>query len=543
MQFAKLQWPTNLSLSTAYCDQFSTVKKLFDYDFQTEASWTEALESLDHSKAPRANRRELTAALTSFNKKLDNHAAAFANIARMEDESSVVIVGGQQAGLFTGPLLVIYKAITIIQAAKAAEERLQRPVIPIFWIAGEDHDYDEVNHIYSLSREMELERLRIESESQVRTSISRLTITPEQWEEALRQLDQSLQDTEYKPDLLQKLRGISAVSRTLTDSFGRIMAWLFGSHGLVMLDSDDPEIRHLEGPMFREIIENNQLLNEALLYGKYQVEQHGFVPQTEVSSGQANLFIFEQDERLLLLRTSDGYTDKKMEHHYSKAEMLGIADRQPELLSNNVMTRPLMQQYLLPVLGTVLGPGEIAYWALTRTAFHLFDMKMPILIPRSGYTLVEGTLQKNMDKFGMDMDDIVQRFDEKRNEWLREQDHLQLEQRFAAVKEEMKQIYTPVLELVANLNPGMQKLGETNLQKVLDQVNFMEKRAVDAFQSQHAASLRQMERIRLSMIPQNKPQERVYNIFAYLNKYGEHWLQELITEPLELTGEHRICYL
>jgi len=268
----------------------------------------------------------------------------------------------------------------------------------------------------------------------------------------------------------------------------------------------------------------------------------GFEPQSEIKEGQANLFVFAGEERLLLHRTPEGFTDKREAHFFTAQQLLELADREPQRLSNNVMTRPLMQEFLFPVLGTVLGPGEIAYWALTREAFHHFGMKVPIVIPRMEVTLIEGTLQKHMNKFELSLDDIRLRFDEKKEEWLSAQDTLQLKERFAEVKTGFADRYRPLLEVVASINPGLKKLGETNLLKILEQIDFLEARSTDAFQSKFEAAIRQMDRVRLSLFPMGRPQERVYNIFAYLNKYGDSWLKELAGAPLNRDGYHKLCY-
>lgn len=542
MQLAAYDLKQGQPLSEAYIHDFAKVRELFDYNPWDPDCWQQRVSALRESPQPRSDRAGLVEVLARFNRSLGNAPQALDNIARLADERALVVVGGQQAGLFTGPLLVIYKAITIIQAAREAERQLERPVIPVFWIAGEDHDFDEVNHIFALTPDLQVEKIRLELHETVRTSMSRLAIAPSAWEAAIDRLAEALMDTEFKPGLIARLREIGRESRTLVDFFGRVMAWLFGSYGLVLLDSDDPLLRGLEGPMFRRLIENNAVLNEALLRGRRKVESLGFRPQSEIHEGQANLFVFEQDERRLLHRTREGFRDKREEKLYTVEELLALADERPQALSNNVMTRPLMQEYLLPVLAAVLGPGEIAYWGLTREAFHAFGMRMPVIVPRTGYSLLEGTLQKHMQKFGLSFDDVFCRFEEKRQEWLDRQDTLRLPERFAAVKEQFAAAYRPVLDDIARLNPGMKKLGETNLQKIMEQIEFMETRATDAFQSQFEASLRQMDRIRLSLFPLGKPQERLYNVFAYLNKYGDSWLRELIETPVALTGQHQICY-
>ena len=141
---------------------------------------------LDQSNRFAANRSELTKVLLHIIELLATHQKHLRIFKHWQDPSTLAVVGGQQTGLFTGPLLVIYKAITLIQTAKHAEKLLNRQVVPVFWLAGEDHDFDEVNHTYTLTQQLEVAKIKVDHPSGIRCSVSKLTI--QQWEEAIQQL-------------------------------------------------------------------------------------------------------------------------------------------------------------------------------------------------------------------------------------------------------------------------------------------------------------------------------------------------------------------
>jgi bacillithiol biosynthesis cysteine-adding enzyme BshC len=542
VQAKTYHWKSHQLLVENYRHDFDQVKELFEYNPWISKVIDERVSWLDNADHLQADRSQLIEVLKNYNQSIHNKAKAFEAISSLDDDRTLVVVGGQQAGLLTGPLLVIYKAITLIQTARNESARLKRNVIPVFWIAGEDHDFDEVNHTYCLSQQVQIEKIKLDPKDSSRSSVSDLRFDASDWQDVLDQLDVSLIETEFKADIMNKLRQYSENSRTLTDFFARILAGLFGDHGLIMLDSGDPALRKLEGPMFGRLIESQQVINESLLRGKDKVKSLGFEPQAEVHEGQANLFIIHEGKRILLKQDQNGFSDKKEELFFSKSELLEIAKTAPEKLSNNVFTRPLMQEFLFPVLHTVLGPGEIAYWGMLKEAFRSLKMEMPIIMPRREITLLEGTIQKHMDKYELSFEDVVLRFEDKKKAWLSAQDNLQLEQKFMEVKEKFQELYDPVLDTVAEIHSGIRKLGETNKQKILEQIDFLQSRATDAFESQYEASLRQLERIHLSLNPLGKPQERVYNVFSYLNKYGSEWVDELIDSPAENQGLHTIYY-
>jgi uncharacterized protein YllA (UPF0747 family) len=148
-----------------------------------------------------------------------------------------------------------------------------------------------------------------------------------------------------------------------------------------------------------------------------------------------------------------------------------------------------------------------------------------------------------MAKYCLTWDDILHHFEEKQQDWLNAQDSLQLAGRFGAVKEDFQRRYEPLVELLGSINPGVKKLGETNLAKIIEQIDFLEGKAHDAHKTQFDSALRQWERIRLSILPFAKPQERVYNVHSFLNRYGDGWIKQLIETPIPVDGMHRVYYL
>lgn len=544
MESKSFAWKHNEPIVAHYLQQFERVSALFEYapqgHLEQRVAW------LDHTEHLRAQRVELVDALSTYNKQIENHPIAMRNIEALGESDSLVVVGGQQAGLLTGPQLVIYKAVTIIQAAKRESRRLGRPVVPVFWIAGEDHDYDEVNHAYFLKPNNDIHCIKLDQSSKdqqpKRPSISQLHIDKAQWERVIAELDDVLIHTEFKEQLMIMLQDVMEQSHTLSQCFARLMAQLFGKYGLVLLDSADERLREIEVPMFKKMIEESATLNEALLQSHAQLTSLGYEASAEVRAGQANLFVDVDGQRTLLFETDHGYIDRSGRYHVTRAQLLELAEAEPAKLSNNVFTRPLMQEYVLPVLQTVLGPGEIAYWALLRKAFQTMEMNMPIIVPRLEFTIVERSIQKHMSTYGLSFEDVVYAFDDKKEAWLKEQDKLGLDEQFEEVKEAFQQLYHPLLSQLAHINKGIEKLGETNKLKILEQISFLQTRSFDALAKQHEAGLRQLERIERSIIPLGKKQERVYNIFVYLNKYGVQLIDELVHLQVDHATLHTIIY-
>ncbi|EJW17405.1 bacillithiol biosynthesis cysteine-adding enzyme BshC [Paenibacillus alvei] len=542
MNWPILSIPVQQPLAVQYMERDPSIVETF-YEYHPDLDWEKRAEWVERSEQLRADRTRLTEVLALYNERFNNSQAVRNSIEKLKDERALVVVGGQQGGLFTGPLLVLYKAISIIRMAQEAELKLSRPVVPVFWIAGEDHDFDEVDHTYVVTAEPSVQRIRIEKPDEQRAPVSHVRLDSTAWEAVLAELEHVLPKTEFTPGMLEHLRESISSCATLSDSFAATIGRLFGKYGLVLVDSADEGLRSIEAPMFEKIIQQNDRLEEAYDTSERLLASYGYTPQAVRSAHSANVFVIRDGERHLLQKENGQFVNHRQGISLTQEQLLDIAQHSPQSLSNNVLTRPLMQDYLFPVLATVLGPGEIAYWAQIKQAFRELGMRMPIIWPRMGFTCIEGTLNKLLDKYELTVEDVVYRYEEKRSAWLQSQDALHLDERFETLRSEVDSRYTELLqELVASL-PALGKLGATNHNKVLEQIDFLHHRAKDAMAKQHESGLRQWERLHVSLHPLEKPQERVLNMLGYACRYGEDWFTMLMEAPVVWRGEHRIALL
>lgn len=463
---------------------------------------------------------------------------------RLERNDSVVVIGGQQAGLLLGPLYTVYKAITIIQAAKEQEQVLQRPVVPVFWIAGEDHDFQEINHVFIPRHDsVYFDKHSVQDKEVSRVSASQRSIHKEDVQEWLDYFFSKLAQTEFTPSLVEQVKELLESSNSYVDFFANLMNHFFAQYGLLLINSDDQGFRRLQSDVFTNIIKHDQTIFRHVSQSIEQMKQSGYAPQVTVGEHPALLFVFEQGERLLLERKNGYFQTKDGQYTFSEEELLGLARETPWRLSNNVITRPLMQESLFPTLAFVGGPGEIAYWALYKDYFNQFELKLPIVLPRMSMTILERPIAKILEKREIHLSDVFHDFSTYRNNWLKEQDNLDLNESFAQVKEQISTIYTPLLAKIESIEPGLRTLGEKNRLKIMEQIEYLEKRSHAAQVRQHEASLRQFDKLEQALIPQGMWQERVYNPFIMLNKHGTDLVKQLVEYPFSLNGKHKFIYL
>lgn len=536
-----LSIPVQPLLAARYMQRDRAVIESF-YEFHPD-DWEQRIKWVEAKEKTRAQRIQVAEVLRQYNQRLQQHDAVRQAIERLQNPQALVVIGGHQSSLLTGPLFVLYKALSIIKMAQEAERKLARPVVPIFWIAGEDHDFDEVNHTYIMNADFALQKISLNKPTSLRMPVSQIRLDNCAWEMVWQNLHQRLPQTEFTPNLLARLQEMVRTCSTLTESFAIILSHLFGGEGLVLLDAADPKLRAIETPMFQTLITENERLQIAYTASEQALIAQQYPLQVQRSPHSANLFFITTEGRQLLYQQNDKFHNRSGTIKQTKAQLLKNAVMSPNQLSNNVLTRPLMQEYLFPTLATVLGPGEIAYWAQTKQAFRVLGMRMPIIWPRMGFTCVEGTLQKLLHKYGVSIEDIIYSFKEKQGIWLQSQDELRIDERFTALRSEVDDKYTVLLQLLATSLPTLNQLAITNQAKVLEQIDFLHRRAKQALTKQHEVGIRHWQRMKVSLYPMEKSQERILNMLAYASRYGEDWFSWLRAQPVLWNGEHRILAL
>ncbi|MCS1350613.1 bacillithiol biosynthesis cysteine-adding enzyme BshC [Mechercharimyces sp. CAU 1602] len=538
MEIEEIQLNSSQPLVEKYMSSFASVSEWFTYDPYDKRSYEQRLHRVQQRERG-LERTKLVEVLKAYHRGDLEHTAVDKNIERLLDPSSVVVIGGQQAGLLTGPLYTLYKAISIIKLAKREEERLGVPVIPVFWIAGEDHDLEEINHVYLRGTDGARLQHVLSLDRYVRRSASDVIPEEDQLQAWIDQLLVLLPDTEEKQNMVATFKRLAQGGISIARFFARVMHELFQSYGLVQVDASFPLLRQQEAPFFQTLIKKSEEIAEAVTASTHKMKEHGYPVQLHEQPQHSNLFLYEHQERRPLFWTGNGFRTKENPANWSVAELLNLAAEEPHRLSTNVVTRPLMQEWVFPTLAVVTGPGEIAYWSLLRSAFTQVGLEMPILQPRSSWTLVDRTSQRLLSQYELTMYDIMGKWEEKRDEWLRSQFNPDVEKVFTDARDEMSRIHRELIAKVAPIRPDLDQLGETNRQRMKRELYYLEHKVWQALRERHALSLSHFDELKEALYPGNQLQERVYNIAMYWNLYGLAWIDTLIHSPL-LETHHQV---
>ncbi|REB09667.1 bacillithiol biosynthesis cysteine-adding enzyme BshC [Sporosarcina sp. BI001-red] len=515
-------------------EQFS--KTFYDYTLSAD-SYTQRLAELNSRLF---QRQELACTIRSYMEPFGISDAASSHLEELSN-NGVVIVGGQQAGLLTGPLYSVHKAITVILLAKQQREKLGVPVIPVFWVAGEDHDLEEINHIFTEQDGRPLKQ-QYPERFVLKTMASDTEYDAEQMANYIRVVFRDYEETAYTKKLLAEVLHSAEQEHTFTRFFVRLMNDLFQKHGLLFIDSADKSLRKLESNYFKKLIAESGTIAGLITRKERLFEEQGFGTPIQAAEDAAHLFYVHDTGRVLLSRKGNFFVNEAAGLQFSTAELLEIAEQTPWLLSNNVATRPLMQDMVFPVLAFVGGPGEIAYWSLLKDAFNHFEMKMPILVPRISITIVTAETQHALEKSELTVDQVMTgEVINRRAQFLDEQRDVKLEQLLQETENVIQEQYNKIEQNISDKD--LKSLAEKNRAYHLRQLTYLKDKAEDALLRKYAAAIRDYSLAEGDLYPERNLQERTYTPYPYLNVYGPTLIDDLLNASIPMNGQHVVIYL
>lgn len=540
MRLEEMQLHTSPFLER-YSKGDTDVVRFFEYKAPYDKrEWTKRQQELKRYSFPR---RGLTEYLSSYNHKIGSSSKTMENIQKLSMRESLAVVGGQQAGLLSGPLLVIYKCISTIQLAKKAQKELNVPVVPIFWIAGEDHDMDEINHVM-VPKNNTAKKISLKAASAVKSSASLWQWKTEDVKPWLKEVFRSFGETAYTSDFLVETERILDQSDSIVTFFAKLLSKWFSDEGLILLDSGDPEFKRLQSEILKKMIINNKDIDKAFIAQTTELNNIGFQEPIEVQKDNAHLFFTKDNERILLYRNGNGFSSKEKDFSISEADLLTEAAQHPERFSNNVVTRPLMQEFLLPVLSFIAGPGEISYWAVLGKVFNHFERKMPILTPRLSFTLVSDRINQLVLSKGLTIEQVLtDGTDKYKREWFSENRPIETNESIETVKAEFTKSYGKLLQLAEEIDQKLLPVAEQNLNRIISEIEYIEKKMEQRVRRKVKEPLAEFDEIMLQLKPINILQERVWNIYQFTNENGPDLVSKLVQYPYEFNEKHKILYL
>ncbi|MBW3552317.1 MAG: bacillithiol biosynthesis cysteine-adding enzyme BshC [Gemmatimonadetes bacterium] len=448
-----------------------------------------------------------------------------------------VVTTGQQPGLFGGPLYTVHKALSAIALARRLQELLDAPVLPLFWVASDDHDWEEANHVHALDPGNTLRRLALDGDPQSTRSMGRRTLDGGA-EDALAQISEILPASDFTPAILERLRGAYSAG-TVASAFSDVMAALFEGRLLGLVDAQDPVVRRLGLPVIRRELERADEHEAALARQTARLEAAGYAAQVTVLPGASNVFYEDESGRERLVRDGDGWMLRSSGRRMDEAGIAALLADAPERFSGNVVLRPVVESAVFPTLAYVGGPGEVSYLAQTGCLFEAHGVGMPLVVPRLSVTVVEGKVRKVLDKFGLEVEAFRKPVQELVSDVVREEVPAGVEEAVGRLRGSLAEGYEAVFEAAREIDPTLKGPIFQARGEALKQLGEVEKKIRQHLKGQNETGLEQLEKAAVNLAPMGKPQERVLNVHQYLARYGEGLLDAILERmeiPMDGTG-------
>ncbi|MFN9743217.1 MAG: bacillithiol biosynthesis cysteine-adding enzyme BshC [Acidobacteriota bacterium] len=533
--------PRTSRLFRDYVEDFGLVSRFYNPTGTSLAALVEHAGLIAREESPRA---EVAAILRDQNVAAGATAATLANLERLGRPDSVAIVTGQQAGLFTGPLYTIFKALTAVKLARQLEAQGLNAV-PVFWIAAEDHDFEEVNHSQVIDREGHLKRIVYTgSPTGEGRPVGSITIN-EAIESNLAELAASLPDSEFMHRLIGDLRETYQAGHGFAAAFASLLTRLIGHYGIGLIDPLDDRLKAVASPIYDRALARLPEFAANLVRRSTELETAGYHAQVHTGAEVIPLFILEGGRRTALILGDDGRVHLKGHKgagtSFDYPELVSRVHREPTSFSPNVTLRPIVQDYLLPTAAIIGGAAEIAYFAQLHPNYELLGRKAPLILPRASLSLVEKRHAKTMDRFGLGFADLF----DGHEAVLRKVVEGSLDHSTATVFDETETVINEQLErlrvLLQGVDPTLAEALKGGREKILYQIHNLRTRFVHNRGRRDEVTQHQVERMSTALYPHRNLQERELNICYFLARYGYEVIDQIYEAIGETIGaEHRL---
>ncbi|AZI41334.1 bacillithiol biosynthesis cysteine-adding enzyme BshC [Deinococcus psychrotolerans] len=444
-----------------------------------------------------------------------------AQLEKLSHPEARVVVAGQQAGLLGGPAYSVHKAADAILLARQLSTE-ERPVLPVFWIASQDHDADEVasTHLLDFS-EREFEP-RLDLPRGV--PVGRIAWRAE-WSAQLLELISEFDAPETHKAAVRSRLDFAFKGRAYADVFARLMYTLLGEHGLIVLDPLHPALARLMAPALAAEIDRPLEGPQRIEAAAEQLGAQGYTAQLRRPPGSTNLFVEEESGQRTLLRVSQ--QGGKTFEGYTKAELLSLLDSDPSRITPAAGLRPIIQDYLLPTAAFVVGPGELAYAAELRGVYELHGLEQPVLWPRLSVTWLEPNVARLLERFGVTAAQFQQGPEGTLGKALASQ------QQAAALSQErinhLEGEFSALMNELSALDPTLKSSVERSKNRTMSRLERHRQQAYSALSRAEDDKSGQLTRLKKHLLPAGHLQEREMNFLTYLLKHGDAPLKLLLS--------------
>lgn len=465
-------------------------------------------------------RSTLVEVLNGQYQNLDKTELLSQNIKLLKSDRTFTVTTGHQLNLFTGPLYFLYKIVSTINLAKTLKAKYSDyDFVPIYWMATEDHDFEEINYFNFGTSKMSWNR---ESAGAVgHLSTEGLDKVFEEFAEKLGPQDNSEKLKElFKKSYLEH-DNLADATRYLTNE-------LFKEYGLVILDSDDRRLKKYFAPFAKQDLLHNTSFNEVSATAKHFKNYN-----LQVNPREINLFYLHDNLRERIIREEDEFIVNNTEIKFTEAEILNELEQYPERFSPNVVMRPLYQEIILPNLTYIGGGGELAYWLELKSYFDAVNITFPMLLLRNSVLLATQKQADKADKLDLTWKQLFMKQEDLKKDLAKKLSDFPID--FSAQKQALKEQFEDLHKLANQTDPSFLGAVTAQEKKQIKGLENLEKRLLQAQKRKFADELNRAATLQNELFPNQSLQERKGNFSEYYMDYGDEMIVKLLKtlKPLE----------
>ncbi len=533
--------PGTRELFLDYLYNFEKVAKFYKKDFRNTSEYEKTFSDLKSYQ--RDNMKELVDILTNQYSELKPSKQTKKNIELLKSDNTIAIVTGQQLGIFGGPLYTLYKTITAIKLVNSLKSKYEEyNFVPVFWMEGDDHDFDEISSLKIVGENSRLEKIIYDDgslEETNRGSVGSIAFN-ENLSSVLSTLDKNLRKTEFKEDLINLINSTYKSGNTFYESFRALLFNLFDEYGIVIINPVDPEIKKLLTPIFMKEIDNFNSHTKDIVETSAELDE---IYHAQVKVKPINIFVSDESGRFLLEPVDDEFRLKGKRKKITKDDLFQLLEKRPEVFSPNVLMRPICQDYLLPTAFYIAGPSEISYFAQAIPLYEFFGIPQPIIYPRVSATIVEKMVKKIAVKYNLDYLDFFIDNKTLNKNVVNSLSEIDLNSLFQKADRDSELIFKELKKKLLSIDKTLNDVTLKSQQRVKQSFENLKSKSEKAQSTQHEAVLRQLNKAQNLIYPNDNLQERELNFIYFAHKYGMEIFKWIFNEMSINKFEHQIIEL
>ena len=528
---------SDLPFTKLFQDYISNFEKLASF-FETNPFDESEIKKKIESCSFQGNRKQTVEFLKKYNHQFDAEDDVITSIDKLLDDQSLVVVTGQQLTLYGGPLFTIYKILTAISYAKRWEKKFNRPVIPVFWMADEDHDYEEAATI-GIPDKDEFQKLFYESNNRQKKRVFDIELG-EGVNPFFEDIKNHQFETDFSKNLWNHLESFYHSETTFGKAFGKWILHLFGKHGLILAGTNHKKAKEIIKDSLQKSVERTTDNFDALSKISDELKQAGYHQQVYVQP--SNLFWIDEDgNRQKLNFENGGWSADNEKVKWKAPELINEINNHPDRFSPNVFLRPVTQNFLLPAAAYVAGPGEIAYYAQTKEFYKGFGLEIPIILPRFSATIIESGIDRIFEKLPFNLKDYNQRIEDLETAYINQADTPDIEKIFGKWRHQIDEVSKSAIAEISDIDPTLKKTSEKAKAVFYTELDKLKGKLYRSVKDQDKTQLDRIRKIQTSIFPDGNLQEREVAFIYFMNKYGlDIWDQFLEAFSDELPDSHKV---